>query len=98
MLHLGQSFSKRKRQISDFFFQNYVCDSKIVEKIYRSNLASLLTKDIWFEEKLKTELKIELIREWEWELSFENLHLNENCELQFFLNVGVNGNGNCQDF
>ena len=36
--------SKSKRQISDFFFQNYVCDSKIVEKIYRSNLASLLKK------------------------------------------------------
>ena len=25
---------------------------------------------------------------------FENLHLNENCELQFFLNLGMNGNWN----
>ena len=50
--------------------------------------------------KPKAELKIELIREWECELSFANLHLNGKCELQFFLNLGVNENwnGNCQDF
>ena len=41
--------------------------------------------------KPNSELKIESIREWEWELSFENLHLNGNCELQLFLNLGVNG-------
>ena len=39
-------------------------------------------------------MKIESIREWEceWEFSFENLHLNGNCELQLFLNLDVNGN------
>ena len=41
---LGQTFSKSKRPRTDFFFRYYICDSKIVEKIYRSNSASLYLK------------------------------------------------------
>ena len=59
LLHLGQSFSKSKRQISDFFFQYYICDSKIVEKIYRSNLASLLKKI--FDVKVDFSFKIDTL-------------------------------------